>query len=103
MKTIESKIKHFEKIGFNVVDFKTYKSMLNQIGYDINMSYANKWGCYNSWDGEQYIATSCFFKNTNIGFANIAGNHLRNTKDSDSLSNIRLNYCFYFGENIYIV
>lgn len=70
---------------------------------DYSVIYAKKLGCHNSWDGEQYIATSCFFKNTNIGFANIAGNHLRNAKDDESLSNIRLNYCFHFGKNIYIV
>lgn len=103
MNSLETKIKHFEDLGYNVVNFQTYKTMLNQIGYDINITYAQKWATINSWDGENYYATNCFYSGTNIAYCNIAGDKLKNEIDSQALKNMRLNYCFYFGENIYII
>ena len=103
MSSLDTKIKHFENLGYSVLNFQTYKSMLNQIGYDINITYTQKWATVNSWEGENYYATKCFYLGTNIAYCNIAGDSLKNESNSNSLKNLRLNYCFYFGENIYIV
>ena len=101
--TIKDKIKHFESLGFNVLSFQQYKSILNQIGYDITIAYADKWGTVNSWDGVQYVATKCFYTNSNVAFCNVKGDKMKVEKDAYSLSQIRLNYCFYFGDKIYVV
>ena len=101
--TIKEKIIHFESLGFNVLDFQQYKSVLTQIGYDITITYADKWGTVNSWDGVQYIATKCFYINSSVAFCNIEGDKMKTVKNAYSLSQVRLNYCFFFGDKIYIV
>lgn len=103
MSILETKIKHFQNLGFNVIDFKTYKSMLNQIGYDISLAYAEKWGTINTYEGEQAITTKCFYKGTNIAYCNFAGDHLKDECNLNSLQNLRMEYCFYFGDKVYIV
>lgn len=103
MQNLEMKIKHFESLGYNVLSFQAYKSMLNQIGYDITITYAQKWASANTWEGVQYYATNCFYFGTSIAYCNIAGDSFKTKRNCQSLKNLRLNYCFYFGENIYIV
>lgn len=103
MSILENKIKHFQNLGFNVLDFRTYKSMLNQIGYDISIIYADKWGTINTWEGEQVTCTKCFYIGTDIAYCNIAGDHLKNERDLKSLQKLRMEYCFYFGDKIYMV
>ena len=101
--TIEDKIKHFESLGYNVLSFQQYKSILTQIGYDITATYADKWASLNTWDGVPYFATKCFYINSDVAFCNVEGDKMKVLKNAYSLSQVRLNYCFYFGENIYII
>ena len=100
---IKDKIKHFESLGLEVLDFQQYKSVLNQIGYDITITYADKRGVINTWEGVQYVATRCSYINSNVAFCNVEGDKMKVVKNAYSLSQVRLNYCFYFGDKIYIV
>lgn len=101
--TIKDKIKHFESLGYNVLSFQAYRAMLNQIGYDITITYADKWASANTWDGVQYFATKCFYINSDIAFCNVEGDKMKVVENAYSLSQVRLNYCFYFDDKIYIV
>lgn len=90
--------------GITTLSFNEYKQALNSLGYDINPEYAKHWSCVNSWDGEIYYSTSCYFKGTKIGFANIEIESYPESKyDNEGLIKFRRNHAFKLNGKVYIV
>lgn len=90
--------------GITTLSFDEYKQALNSLGYDISPEYAKYWACVNSWDGEIYYSTSCYFKGTNIGFANVAIKSRPDLEyDNEGLIKFRMNHAFKLNGKVYIV
>ena len=101
--SLENTIKHFESEGYNVISYHQFVNMLQQINYDMTINYLYQTRCDNCAEGNLYYTVSCHYKGSNIGFANINGLHLKNEHDYRALQNIRLNYCFIFKGNLYVL
>ena len=101
--SLENTIKHFTDEGYNVVSYRQFVSMLKQINYNMTINYLYRTWCANSIDGNLYYTVSCYYKDSNIGFANINGLHLKNERNYRALQNVRLNYCFVFSGKLYVL
>ena len=90
--------------GITVLSFSEYKQALNSLGYDINPEYVKHWSCVNSWDGETYYSTSCYFKGTNIGYSNIMIKSKSGIEyDRKGLIDFKMNHAFNLNGKVYIV
>ena len=90
--------------GISILSFDEYKQKLNEIGYDINRDYVSKWSCANTWEGESYYTTSCFFKGTKIGYSNIAIKNETGLKyDSERLINFKMSHAFNLSGKVYVI
>mgnify|MGYP000063508610 CR=1 FL=1 len=90
--------------GITVLSFDEYKQKLNVLGYDINSDYVKRWECSNTWEGEVYYTTGCFFKNTKIGYSNIAIKNNSNLKyDSKGLIDFKMSHAFNLNGKVYVI
>ena len=101
--SLKNTIKHFENEGYNILSYQQFVSMLKQINYDMTIGYLYETRCVNHADGNLYYTVSCHYKDSNIGFANTNGLHLKNEHNYRALQNMRLNYCFVFSGNLYVL
>ena len=101
--SLENIIKHFESEGYNILSYNQFVNMLRQINYDMTVGYLYETRCANCVEGNLYYTVSCHYKDSNIGFANINGLHLKNEHDYQALQNMRLNYCFVFSGKLYVL
>ena len=101
--SLENTIEYFKSEGYHIVSYQQFVTMLKQINYNMTIGYLYETRCANCAEGNLYYTVSCHYKNSNIGFANISGLHLKNESDYQALQNIRLNYCFIFSGNVYVL
>lgn len=92
--------------GYQVLSFDEMKKKLNELGYDITKQYVKSWRCVNVWNGLMYYSTGCVFLGTSIGFANVAGNEIRNSipkEKQDEFRELRQNTYFVIGDDLYCI
>lgn len=92
--------------GYQVLSFDEMKKQLNELGYDITTQYVKSWRCSNTWNDLTYYSTGCVFLGTNIGFANVEGNEIRNSiskEKQDAFRELRGNTYFIIGNDLYSI
>lgn len=92
--------------GYQVLSFDEMKKKLNELGYYITKQYVKSWRCVNVWNGLMYYSTSCVFLGTNIGFANVDGDEIRNSiskENQDKFRELRGNTYFTIGNDLYLI